>query len=170
MEYINSSDVICYFLDPMNKMRWILIDVLRIMSWSILGLPKGFEPVSQVHQWCHVLFLSYGSHGRYHGFNGFFFKLFFDMMSLSVKMKGFLQIKCRSNTMGLLSINLPRIACSISILIGQSRLLCFQSKSAQCAKTCLNLPYRFPSLLCFLFESTLLIQGAIFFAIRLLET
>lgn len=51
-------------------------------------------------QWCHVLFLSYASHGRYHGFN-------LDIMSWMVKMKGFLQIKCRSNTTGQLSMNLP---------------------------------------------------------------
>lgn len=42
MEYINSSDVIGYCLDLMNKMRWILINVLRIMSCSMLGLPKGY--------------------------------------------------------------------------------------------------------------------------------
>lgn len=42
MEYINSSDVIGYCLDLMNKMRWILINVLRIMSCSMLGLPQGY--------------------------------------------------------------------------------------------------------------------------------
>ena len=44
-EYINDDNVIAFCLDLINKIRWILINVLRMMSCSILGLPTGYEPV-----------------------------------------------------------------------------------------------------------------------------
>ena len=50
---------------------------------DVIGLATGSEPISQVYQSFHVLFLCYGSHGRYYRFSRLL-KLFLDTFSLSL--------------------------------------------------------------------------------------
>ena len=64
-------------LTTMTSPPIVLLTHYRTTSCFILALPTGYELVWQVYQWCYALFLTYGSHGRYHRFDRFL-KLFFD--------------------------------------------------------------------------------------------
>ena len=64
-------------LTTMTSPPIVLLTHYRMTSYLSLVLPTGYKLVWQVYQWCHALFLTYGSHGRYHRFDRFL-KLFLD--------------------------------------------------------------------------------------------